>query len=249
MVDHSKFVKKSKTKMTIKKIPKSSFYRTDQDWRTSRYHFSFADYEDPKRTHFGVLRALNDEVIQSQNGFDLHPHAEMEILSYCVEGELNHKDNMGNDVTIRRGDIQYMCAGSGVMHEECNPSPDQPLRFIQIWIDPDEDGLIPHYEYKNIVKRDRLNKWLWVASGNGFRSAFKINQDANVYICELSPGHQIEFETGKNRQSYVVCLEGTVNTDRINLGRHDALEITSDHTAVFQTSETAHLLLVEMGIE
>jgi redox-sensitive bicupin YhaK (pirin superfamily) len=233
--------------MPLLQIPPDRLYRSEVNWRTSRYHFSFADYHDTERIQFGVLRALNDETIQSNNGFDLHPHAEMEILSYCVQGELNHKDNIGNDVTIRRGEVQYMCAGSGMMHAEMNLSTDQLLRFIQIWILPNQDGLTPSYEYKSFQQKDRLNKWLLIASGNGFQNTLQIHQDANVFVTELLKGEQIEFATNVNRQTYLVCLEGKVITHHIELEQHGALRISNEESAMFKAVEDAHLLLVEMA--
>jgi redox-sensitive bicupin YhaK (pirin superfamily) len=196
---------------------------------------------------FGVLRALNDETIQSNHGFDSHPHAEMEILSYCIQGELNHKDNIGNDVTIRRGDVQYMCAGSGMMHAEMNLSTDQPLRFIQIWLLPNQDRLPPYYEHKSFQQEDRLNKWLLVASGNGFQNTLQIHQDVNVFVTELLRDEQIQFATNINRQIYLVCMEGKVTTHHLELEQHGALQIYNEDKTVFKAIEDSQLLLVEMA--
>ena len=233
--------------MAINKIPSDSLFVSDLDWRTSRYHFSFADHNDTEKMQFGVLRALNDETIQPNNGFDTHPHDEMEIITYCVRGELSHTDNIGNQVINKRGDVQYICAGSGIMHAEMNATTNQALRFLQIWILPNKAGLPPQYSSKSFPQHSRQNRLLQIASGNGTKDAFQINQDANVFVSELTKGEQIEFVAQKNRQGYLVCIEGLLNINGIELDQHEALQLVGNQSAVFEAVETSHLLLVEMA--
>ena len=195
----------------IKIIDAYKRHFSDFGWLKTYWLFSFSSYYDPDNIQFGALRVFNDDVVEPGMGFPTHPHEEMEILSYCVQGKLTHQDNMGNDVTVRAGDIQYMCTGSGIMHAELNGSEDQPLRFIQIWIQPNKKELVPHYECIGIKKHDRLNKWFRVASDKGLNGEFRINQDANIFVSELTEGSQIKFDAKLDRQSYLVCIEGQIH--------------------------------------
>jgi redox-sensitive bicupin YhaK (pirin superfamily) len=230
----------------MEKISSNGLYVVDEGWRTSRYHFSFADYKDPTNNQYGVLRALNDELIQPRNGFDTHPHDEMEIISYCVQGKLSHSDSMGNQETIRRGDVQYMCAGSGVTHAEMNDSEDQALRFIQVWILPDQRQLHPHYGCKSYPAQSRHNKFLQIASGTRMDGAFQIHQDANVFVSEITKGHQIQFTQSRKRQSYLVCLEGNMDVNGIELHQHEALRSYGELQLAMSALDDSHLLMVEM---
>jgi redox-sensitive bicupin YhaK (pirin superfamily) len=233
----------------IKKITSEELFITQEDWRTSRYHFSFADYNDPTNNRYGVLRALNDELIQPNSGFDPHPHDEMEIVSYCVQGELSHSDSMGNQGIVRRGDVQYMCAGSGVTHAEMNESTNQTLRFVQIWILPNQPGLSPQYGQMDLPKESRQNRLLKIASGSRVDGAFQINQDANIYVSEIQKGKQIQFEQSENRQNYLVCVEGNMEINGIELMQHEAVRISGETRLLFTAMEDAHLLLIEMAQE
>jgi redox-sensitive bicupin YhaK (pirin superfamily) len=231
----------------MKKISSKGLYVCDEGWRTSRYHFSFADYHDPMNNRYGVLRALNDEIIQPKNGFDSHPHDEMEIISYCVQGELSHSDSMGNQGMIRRGDVQYMCAGSGVMHAEMNDSANQILRFIQVWILPNQSQLPPKYGHKTHFPQARRNKFLQIASGAKIEGAFQIHQDANVFVSEITKGNQILFTQSAKRQSYLVCLEGNVAINGIELSQHEALRSSGEIDLLIQSLDNSHLLMVEIA--
>jgi redox-sensitive bicupin YhaK (pirin superfamily) len=233
--------------MAIKKTTAEELFIVEEDWRTSRYHFSFADYTDPMNNRFGVLRALNDELIQPKSGFTLHPHKEMEIISYCVQGELSHSDSMGNHGILQSGDVQYMCAGAGVEHAEMNNSIEKTLRFMQIWILPDKLHLSPQYGHKHFSEHSRLNKLLLVASSNRENGAIKINQDANIYISKIQKGKSIRFEQPQNRQNYLVCIDGNVSVNRVALSHHDSARIYGETELIFEALEDSHLLLVEMA--
>ncbi|OGO20148.1 MAG: hypothetical protein A2Z14_02860 [Chloroflexi bacterium RBG_16_48_8] len=229
------------------KIPSDVLYVYDEGWRTSLYHFSFADYNDPSNDRYGVLRALNDEIIQPHSGFDCHPHHEMEIISYCVDGELTHSDSMGNQGIIRRGDVQYMCAGSGVTHAEMNDSANQTLRFVQVWILPNQSSLPPQYGHKCFSEQIRQNKFLQIASGEKVEGAFRIHQDANVFVTEITKGEQVRFSQSGKRQSYLVCLEGNVDINGIELSQHEAVRSVGGADLLFRALENVHLLMVEMA--
>jgi redox-sensitive bicupin YhaK (pirin superfamily) len=233
--------------MTIKKTAAEELFIVKEDWRTSRYHFSFADYVDPRNDKFGVLRALNEELIQPKSGFSLHPHNEMEIISYCVEGELSHSDSMGNHDILKSGDVQYMCAGAGIEHAEMNDSTEETLRFMQIWILPDKPNLTPRYGHKLFSEDLRLNKWLLVASSHPKNETFKINQDANIYISKIQNGNSIQFELGQHRQNYLVCMDGKLSVNGIVLSDHEAARINDETQLIFKALEDSHVLLVEMA--
>jgi redox-sensitive bicupin YhaK (pirin superfamily) len=232
--------------MMMEKVSSDVLYVVDEGWRTSRYHFSFADYKDHTNNQYGVLRALNDELIQPRSGFDMHPHDEMEIISYCVQGELSHSDNMGNQGMIRRGDVQYMCAGSGITHAEMNDSTTQTLRFIQVWILPDQRQLHPHYDCRSYSTQVRRNKFLQIASGTKIDGTFQIHQDANVFVSEITKGFQVLFTQSRKRQSYLVCLEGNMDVNGIELQQHEALRSSGEMELIMSALDDSHLLMVEI---
>eukprot|EP01125_Pyxidicula_operculata_P011173 TRINITY_DN3649_c0_g1_i2.p1 TRINITY_DN3649_c0_g1~~TRINITY_DN3649_c0_g1_i2.p1 ORF type:complete len:231 (-),score=35.89 TRINITY_DN3649_c0_g1_i2:63-686(-) len=165
---------------------------TNNNWLKSRFHFSFAEYSNDANSNFGVLRVMNDDLVQPSRGFGTHPHRNMEIVTYIVEGELTHKDSMGTDETLSRGSVQFMTAGTGVSHSEHNLNPKDPLRFIQMWIQPRKSGIEPNYGSLNVKAEDkhkRHNKWYHIVTDvlNQADVPIKINQDANIYVTELDP--------------------------------------------------------------
>ncbi len=232
-----------------RKIPAQSIYLGDYDWHKGRFHFPFADYVDPNNSPFGVLQALNDFELDPGTGFDSHPHEEMEIISYCVEGSLNHKDNMGNNNTIRRGDVQYLCAGSGVTHSEMNSASEGILRFLQIWITPNKRGLSPHYRTRRSLNNAGKNELTLVVSGKALESAIKIQQDANIYIAELSEQKQVTISNREERQSYVFCLEGNMAGNGVDLDSRDSLKLWGKECLTLTTLEDSHIMIVEMAME
>jgi redox-sensitive bicupin YhaK (pirin superfamily) len=228
----------------IKKIESSSMGSSDHGWLRSKFHFSFADYYNPNNIHFGVLRVINDDLIEAGTGFDTHPHKDMEIISYVVNGELTHGDNMGNKNTITRGQVQYMSAGTGVYHSEHNLSTDL-SRFLQIWIFPDRRDHIPAYGDYRFNWEDRHNQWLPMVSSKSGDAPIKINQDANIYSLELSKGGEIAFPVKEGRQAYLVQIEGSSSINNIELSSQDALEIMSEDILI-KAIDTSHILLIEM---
>jgi redox-sensitive bicupin YhaK (pirin superfamily) len=228
----------------IKKIESSSMGSSDHGWLRSKFHFSFADYYNPNNVHFGVLRVINDDLIEAGTGFDTHPHKDMEIISYVVNGELTHGDNMGNKNTITRGQVQYMSAGTGVYHSEHNLGTDL-SRFLQIWIFPDRRDHIPAYGDYRFNWEDRHNQWLPMVSSKSGDAPIKINQDANIYSLELSKGEEIAFPVKEGRQAYLVQIEGSSSINNIELKSQDALEIKSEDILI-KAIETSHILLIEM---
>ncbi len=232
-----------------RKIPARNIYVGNYDGHIGRFHFSFADYEDSENGPFGVLQALNDFELEPGAGFGTHPHEEMEIISYCVEGTLEHVDNMGNRNTIGRGDVQYLCAGSGVNHSEMNATVEGPLRFLQIWITPDKKGLSPHYRSKEFSKNTLKNELRLVVSGEALDSVLNIQQDANIYVAELDTNKGMTIANREGRQSYLLCVEGSLAGDGVELFTCDALKLWGEERLTLTALEGSHLLMVEMAKE
>jgi hypothetical protein len=217
---------------------------SDLGWLRSRFHFSFAEYHDPARVHFGVLRVVNDDLVEPGGGFGTHPHRDMEIVSYVVDGELTHGDSMGNRTTLSRGEIQYMSAGTGVLHSEHNLG-DKTLRFLQIWIFPDEKDLSPAYGDHRFSWDARKGRWLHMASGPDGDAPVKLHQDVHISALELEAGREIPLEVAPGRQAYLVQIEGASTANGVDLSERDALEIVAEHVTI-AARETSHFLVIEM---
>jgi redox-sensitive bicupin YhaK (pirin superfamily) len=214
----------------------------------SRHHFSFAEYYNPSNMQFGDLRVLNDDLVKPGAGFDMHPHKNMEVLSYVVSGELTHEDSMGNKRGLTRGQVQYMSAGTGVFHSEYNKS-DEMLRFLQIWILPDKNGHEPNYGDWRFGVEERINRWLPVAVGadnadNG--APIKIHADVYAFASILEKDKTLEFIVSQNRQAYLALIEGKIEIEDTELSAGDALEITEQGIYI-RACEDAHMFLVEMA--
>ena len=219
-------------------------------WLDSRFHFSFADYYNPDNIRFGALRVLNDDLVEPGTGFDTHPHQDMEIISYVIDGELTHADSMGNQSTLSRGQVQYMSAGTGVLHSEHNRG-SKMLRFLQIWILPDRRGHTPNYGEYRFAMADRENKWLPIATGvnnSASDAPVKIHQDVNIFAATLEKDKPLDFSVTQGRQAYLVLIEGSADINGIRLGMRDAMEITEENITI-TAEEAAHCFLIEMEKE
>ena len=225
------------------------------NWLTSKFHFSFAEYSS-RNDSFGVLRVMNDDLVQPNRGFGEHGHANMEICTYVVDGELTHKDSLGTAETLGRGAIQFMTSGKGVRHSEHNLDGSKPLRFIQMWITPDAGGLVPNYGSHLTTKQDRLNRWcdaVGPVAGSGAHAGtapVQIHADCVIRVAELEPGIALRLQCAAKRQAYLLCVEGDVGVTEHGetLTRHDAAELSAgaDITLVAGT-KGAHMLVVEMA--
>lgn len=229
----------------IKKLPKENMGKSDLGWLKSRFHFSFAEYRNPKNINFGVLRVLNDDIIEPMSGFDMHPHANMEIISYIVDGEITHKDSMGNSETLKRGEVQYLSAGDGIYHSEHNLS-DKPLRLLQIWIIPPKHNLPKLYGSHKYKFEDRDNKLLNIVSSQNGNSPIKIYQDINIYVSELKKEKIIDFKIDDNKQIYFVQIEGSCKIKDTILENGDACEITDENILKIESLEDSHFLFIEL---
>jgi hypothetical protein len=219
----------------------------DHGWLKTYHSFSFADYYDPAHMGFASLRVINDDTVAPGTGFGTHGHRDMEILTYILDGELEHKDSMGTGSVIRPGDVQRMSAGSGVQHSEFNPSPNASTHLLQIWIQPDVTGIRPSYEQKHFDKASRTNRLCLVASVDGGQGAVTIHQDAGVYAAILDGGPVLEHVLRMGRQAYVHVARGelTVNGERLSGG--DALKISGSPVVTLADAAAAEILLFDLA--
>jgi redox-sensitive bicupin YhaK (pirin superfamily) len=232
----------------IRYIDHAKMGRGIHGWLDSHFHFSFANYYNPDNINFGALRVINDDLVKPSTGFDMHPHEDMEIISYVIDGELTHSDNMGNQETLTRGQVQYMSAGTGVWHGEHNLGRDM-LRFLQIWIMPDGSGYTPNYGDYRFKFEERIGRWLPIATwteNEKSEAPIRIHQDVNVYAGVIKAGESLDFPVGADRQAYMVLIEGDAEVGEILLEARDAAEITSEDVTV-SASEDAHILVIEMA--
>ena len=231
----------------LKKLPKENMGTSNLGWLESRFHFSFAQYRNPNNINFGVLRVLNDDIIHPKSGFDTHPHSNMEIISYVVNGEITHKDSMGNSETLKRGEVQYLSAGDGIYHSEHNVHKSEDLRLLQIWIIPPFAGLPRLYGSKRFEEIDRKNTLLNIVSSQEGTADIKIYQDVNIYVSELEINKLLEFEIKEDRQVYFVQIEGSSNINEITLNAGDAMEIVDIEEIEIKALENSHFLFIEMA--
>ena len=231
----------------IKRINHTGMGGAQNRWLKSIFHFSFDQYYNPKNMNFGVLRVLNDDLIQAGNGFDLHPHRDMEIISYVVDGEITHGDSLGHKRTLKRGEVQYMSAGTGIYHSEHNRG-SETLRLLQLWIYPDNRGYQPNYGDYLFKKEERKNRWLNIVSGPSGNAPVRIHQDANLFVGEFDEGKEFSFEVKPGRQAYVVQIEGRASFSGVILETRDAAEAVETKLAI-QALTKSHILIVEMAKE
>mmetsp|Transcript_19077 Transcript_19077/g.26848 ORF Transcript_19077/g.26848 Transcript_19077/m.26848 type:complete len:273 (-) Transcript_19077:183-1001(-) len=222
---------------------------TNKNWLKSRFHFSFAEYSNPRNTNFGVLRVMNDDLVQPKRGFGTHPHRNMEIVTYIVQGQLTHQDSMGTSESLGRGSVQFMTAGTGIRHSEKNGGAD-PLRFIQMWLVPKANGLTPNYGSMCGTKISFDNQWAHIVSSteSDAKTPVKINCDANIKVAELKENKSIEFSLSKSRQAYFLAVEGSPVVEgefgSQKFEQHDAAELYGEEK--FKISGPGHVLIVEM---
>lgn len=228
----------------LRKIESRNMGSSKLGWLTSKFHFSFAEYYNPHNMRFGALRVINDDLIEPNTGFDMHPHKDMEIVTYVINGKLTHEDSMGNKNTIERGQVQYMSAGTGVYHSEFNFG-EETLRSLQIWILPDKAEYKPNYGDYRFNWRDRENKWLHMVSSKNGVAPVKINQDTNIYSLELEKGEEISFSVNEKRQAYLVQIEGAAIINGLEVNAKDGLEIVEENILI-EAKETSHILILEM---
>ena len=217
----------------------------DHGWLNSYHSFSFAGYQDAAHMGFGPLRVINEDRIQPGTGFGTHGHRDMEIISYVLEGELAHKDNLGNGSVIRPGDVQRMSAGRGVTHSEYNHA-DAATHFLQIWIEPDVQGIAPGYEEKHFSAADKRGKLRLVASPDGAEGSVKVHQNAKIYAGLFDGAETAQFALVAGRKVYVHVARGTVEVNGAKLGAGDAAKISAEPVVAVAAGENAEVLLFDL---
>ena len=221
--------------------------KADHGWLLSYHSFSFADYYDPQEMGWGTLRVINEDRVQPGRGFGMHSHRDMEIISYVLEGQLQHKDSMGNGTIIRAGDVQRMSAGTGVQHSEFNPSPNELVHFLQIWIMPERIGIAPSYDQKAFSDEEKRGRLRLVASRDGRGGSLTIHQDADLYDSLLGPGEQLIHPIAAGRAAYLHLVRGAIRVNGTHLLTGDAAKIESEQELVIAADEDSELLLFDMA--
>jgi redox-sensitive bicupin YhaK (pirin superfamily) len=215
-------------------------------WLDTYHTFSFANYYDPQWVGFRSLRVINDDIVMPGMGFGTHPHRDMEIITYVLSGSLQHKDSMGNGRVIRPGEVQYMSAGAGVQHSEFNPSKDEAVHLLQIWIQPDEKSVKPRYAEKSLKDSapGRLNL---VASKTGRDGSIPIRQDADLWVGRLDPGNQVTHELAPGRHVWVHIAKGDVSINGNRLQSGDAAAVTGESNLEITGEKPAQVLLFDLN--
>jgi redox-sensitive bicupin YhaK (pirin superfamily) len=219
----------------------------EHGWLHARHTFSFADFHDPDFMGFHTMRVLNDDLIDAGEGFGTHPHRDMEIISYVVDGALEHKDSMGNGSIIRPGDVQRMSAGTGIRHSEFNPLPDEQMRLLQIWIHPAETGTEPSYEQRFFPPTEKTNRLRLIASPDGAEGSVTIHQDARIYASIIEPGKQFSKVATPDRHVWVQVVNGKLTLNGETLETGDGAAIENAVELNFQALEKSELLVFELA--
>jgi hypothetical protein len=222
----------------------------DHGWLNSYHTFSFANYHNPERMRFGLLRVLNDDIVQPGEGFGTHPHDNMEIISIPLKGALAHKDSTGNEHVINTGDVQIMSAGSGLYHSEYNASKKDPVNFLQIWVFPKERDIEPRYDQKTYNKDERINKFQLVVSPEKSENMLWINQDAYFSMANLSKAGNVKYSiNSKGNGIYLLVLEGSVTISGEKLDKRDAIGIEDAVEVEVYAHEDTELLVIEVPMK
>lgn len=216
-------------------------------WLDSHHTFSFASYYNPERMHFGVLRVLNDDIVQGGMGFGTHPHDNMEIISIPLSGDLEHKDSMGNTTVIKQGDVQIMSAGTGIQHSEYNRNKEKQVKFLQIWVFPKERNIKPRYDQKTFNTSDRINTWQQVVSPSGTAEGIDINQDAWFNMTLLKKGNQLDYTIQKKGNGvYAFILSGDVTINGQELHTRDGMGIWDIEKITVAATTDAEVLVMDV---
>ena len=217
-------------------------------WLDTYHSFSFADYWDPKHMGYRSLRVINEDKVAPQQGFGTHPHRDMEIITYVLEGALAHKDSMGTGSVIRPGEVQRMSAGTGVLHSEFNNSPSELVHLLQIWIQPARRGLPPSYEQKNFSAEEKLNRFRLIASPTGEEGSVTIHQDAKLSAAIIEQGNTANYELGKGRNAWIQVARGEVNLNGKALKQGDGAAVENEASVtVTGSADTSEVLLFDLA--
>jgi redox-sensitive bicupin YhaK (pirin superfamily) len=226
-------------------IPSARRHHSDAGWLSTYWHFSFSDYHDPKNMNWGDLRVFNDDVIQGGGGFGMHPHRDMEIVTYIVEGQLEHQDHLGNRGIVHPGEVQVMSAGKGIMHAEYNASQDKPAHLMQLWILPRHKGNKPRWEQKQFTPEERQGKLLPVVSSGNVPGALAIDQDATIFVSSLKPGQQVTHQN-QGGHAYLFVIDGEVTLNGKPLAKGDQARVAGEKNLGIRAEKDAELILLDL---
>jgi redox-sensitive bicupin YhaK (pirin superfamily) len=226
--------------------PAAARGHADHGWLKTWHSFSFADYYDPAEMGWSVLRVINDDYIAPDQGFGRHGHRDMEIVTYLLAGPLAHGDSMQNATTFRRPEVQRMSAGKGVMHSEFNPSADETTHLLQIWIEPNVQGIAPEYEQKPFPDAAKRGKWLPIATPDGRDGSLAIHQDASIYATLLAPGETVTHALAPGRRAYVHVARGDATLNGLALTSGDGAKIADESGLALAASGDAEVLLFDL---
>lgn len=216
-------------------------------WLDSRHSFSFGHYFDPAHMGFGALRVINEDKVAPGAGFHTHDHQDMEIMTYVLEGGIEHKDSLGTGSIVRPGDVQRMTAGTGIQHSEFNASPTEPVHFLQIWIEPERKGLQPGYEQKTFPANERAGTLKLVGSRDGREGSLTIHQDIDLYATTLATGDRVKHEIRSGRKVWVQVARGTIEANVQPLYAGDGLGLSDEGTLVITATDEAEVLIFDLS--
>ncbi|MBX3473750.1 MAG: pirin family protein [Planctomycetes bacterium] len=219
----------------------------DHGWLKTAHTFSFADYYDPENHHFRALRVINEDRVAGGGGFPMHPHRDMEIVTYVLEGQLEHKDSLGNHGRIMPGIVQRMSAGTGIVHSEFNASDTIPVHLYQIWILPNARGVQPGYEERALPGAGQTGRWVLVASPDGAQESLTIHADTRLYAARLAPGDQLSHAFGQGRSGWLQVMRGSAELARNQLSAGDGVAISDQEQVTVASAQGAELLLFDLA--
>jgi quercetin 2,3-dioxygenase len=233
--------------MTISIRPADARGHADFGWLQSRHSFSFGQYHDPRHMGFGPLRVINDDRVAPGAGFPMHSHRDMEIITVVLDGALEHQDSLGTGSVIRPGDVQKMSAGTGIRHSEFNPSPSEPVHFLQIWIEPAVKGVAPSHAKAHVPTSERQGRFRLVASPDGSLGSLPLHQDARLFWARLAPGETADHTTTAGRRLWLQVATGRVELQRTTLGAGDGAAIEGETSLAVTGIDDSELLLFDLA--
>ncbi len=230
----------------IQIIKAADRFHLESDWLSAYWLFSFDRYYDPQNVSFGPLRVFNDDTVQPGGGFPTHSHREMEIVTYVLEGELEHKDSTGGRGRIGAGEVQRMTAGTSVAHSEFNPSSEHPVHLLQMWVQPAQEGLKPSYEQRQFTQEQRAGVLQPIASGQGLGEAVKVHQDVTFYVSSLRPAQELSHTLSAGRRAFLYVIDGELSVNGEQLRRHDQARITNEGQLHLTATQPSEIILIDL---
>ena len=227
-------------------IPSEARHHADHGWLDTHWHFSFSDYHDPKNMNWGALRVFNDDIVKGGGGFGAHPHRDMEIITYVLDGELEHQDNLGNKGVIAPGEVQVMSAGKGIVHAEYNHSQTAAVHFLQLWVMPRTRGSKPRWEQRQFSPAQRAGKLMPVVSSGNLPDTLHIDQDAVIYMGTLSADQEINQPIKPNRKGYLFVISGELSLNDKKLSAGDQARIAEEENLRLKADQTGELIYLDL---